>query len=260
MSAAIESYRLNDAANGIYHFVWHSFCDWYLEFVKPVLIGGDEAEKRKVRATMAWALGQIVHQLHPIMPFITEEIWSNLTEGEGGLLIEADWPTYDDALLDEAASAEMDWIIGLISSVRAVRAEVNIPAASRVDLLLRDPGPELRARIDRHLDLIKRLARIETLDSAAADIPAGAVQVMIDDAVGYLPLAQVIDIAAERGRLEKELGKIQAEAAKLEKKLGNDQFLAKAPEAVVAEQRERLEAARAAADKLAAALERLLAA
>jgi valyl-tRNA synthetase len=260
MSAAIESYRLNDAANGIYHFVWHSFCDWYLEFVKPVLIGGDEAEKREVRATMAWALGQIVHQLHPIMPFITEEIWSNLTEGEGGLLIEADWPTYDDALLDEAASAEMDWIIGLISSVRAVRAEVNIPAASRVDLLLRDPGPELRARIDRHLDLIKRLARIDTLDSAAADIPAGAVQVMIDDAVGYLPLAQVIDIAAERGRLEKELGKIQAEAAKLEKKLGNDQFLAKAPEAVVAEQRERLEAARAAADKLAAALERLLAA
>jgi len=260
MSAAIESYRLNDAANGIYHFVWHSFCDWYLEFVKPVLIGGDEAEKREVRATMAWALGQIVHQLHPIMPFITEEIWSNLTEGEGGLLIEADWPTYDDALLDEAASAEMDWIIGLISSVRAVRAEVNIPAASRVDLLLRDPGPELRARIDRHLDLIKRLARIDTLDSAAADIPAGAVQVMIDDAVGYLPLAQVIDIAAERGRLEKELGKIQAEAAKLEKKLGNEQFLAKAPEAVVAEQRERLEAARAAADKLAAALERLQAA
>jgi valyl-tRNA synthetase len=260
MSAAIESYRLNDAANGIYHFVWHSFCDWYLEFVKPVLIGGDEAEKREVRATMAWALGQIVHQLHPIMPFITEEIWSNLTEGEGGLLIEADWPSYDDALLDEAASAEMDWIIRLISSVRAVRAEVNIPAASRVDLLLRDPGPELRARIDRHLDLIKRLARIDTLDSAAADIPAGAVQVMIDDAVGYLPLAQVIDIAAERGRLEKELGKIQAEAAKLEKKLGNDQFLAKAPEAVVAEQRERLEAARAAADKLAAALERLQAA
>jgi valyl-tRNA synthetase len=197
---------------------------------------------------MAWALGQIVHQLHPIMPFITEEIWSNLTEGEGGLLIEADWPSYDDALLDEAASAEMDWIIRLISSVRAVRAEVNIPAASRVDLLLRDPGPELRARIDRHLDLIKRLARIDTLDSAAADIPAGAVQVMIDDAVGYLPLAQVIDIAAERG------------AAKLEKKLGNDQFLAKAPEAVVAEQRERLEAARAAADKLAAALERLQAA
>jgi valyl-tRNA synthetase len=260
MREAFETYRFNDAANGIYHFVWHSFCDWYLEFAKPVLTGADDAAKHETRATMAWALGQIVHQLHPIMPFITEEIWSHLTGGEGVLLITADWPTYGDALLDEDASAEMEWVIRLISSVRALRAEVNVPAASRVDLLLRDPGPAVRARIDHHLELIKRLARIETLDSTAEVIPEGAVQVMVGDVVGYLPLAQVIDIAAERGRLEKELGKITAEAAKLEKKLGNEQFLAKAPEAVVAEQRERLEAAKAAADKLTAALERLKAA
>jgi valyl-tRNA synthetase len=260
MREAFEAYRFNDAANGIYHFVWHSFCDWYLEFAKPVLSGDDEAEKQETRATMAWALGQIVHQLHPIMPFITEEIWSNLTDAEGGLLITADWPGTDETLLDDEASAEMEWVIRLISNVRALRAEVNVPAASRVDLLLRDPGPMVRARIDRHLGLIKRLARIETLECAAQAIPEGAVQVMVDDVVGYLPLAQVIDIDAERGRLEKELGKIATEAAKLEKKLGNEQFLAKAPEAVVSEQRERLEAAKAAADKLAAALERLKAA
>jgi valyl-tRNA synthetase len=247
MREAFEAYRFNDAANGIYHFVWHSFCDWYLEFAKPVLSGDDEAEKQETRATMAWALGQIVHQLHPIMPFITEEIWSNLTDAEGGLLITADWPGTDETLLDDEASAEMEWVIAWIEELRAVRVLMNVPAASRLLLLL-----------------IKRLARINdvkiSVPAGDVRIQSGAAQVQVRDDIGFLQLGGEIDIAAERGRLEKELGKIATEAAKLEKKLGNEQFLAKAPEAVVAEQRERLEAAKAAADKLAAALERLKAA
>ena len=213
---------------------------------------------------MAWALGQIVHQLHPIMPFITEEIWSHLTDGEGGLLITAAWPSYGEALLDADASAEMEWVIAWVEELRAVRVLMNVPAASRLPLLFKDLAPVNQERAVRHLELIKRLARINDVEISvpAGDvrIQSGAAQVQVRDDVGFLQLGGEIDIDAERGRLEKELGKIAAEAAKLEKKLGNEQFLAKAPETVVAEQRERLEAAKAAADKLTAALERLKAA
>jgi valyl-tRNA synthetase len=258
ITTAIEAYRFNDAAGAAYRFVWNVFCDWYLEFIKPLLMGDDETAKAETRATAAWALDRILLILHPFMPFVTEELWQRT--GEQGpkretMLVTAEWPVMT-GLGDPASDREMDWVIRFISEVRSVRAEMNVPAGAKIELLIKDASAESLARLGRHRSLIDRLARLSSVETAT-EIPHGAIQLVLDEATLILPLASLIDVDAETARLRKELGKLEDEVKKIDAKLGNAKFLAGAPEHVVEEQRERKSDAQAAMAKFSDALKRL---
>ena len=255
INAAIGGYRYNEAADAGYHFTWGTFCDWYLEFTKPILNGDDEAAKAETRAAMAWTLDQILHMLHPIMPFVTEELWAKTADRDTQLMLSS-WPDLG-GLEAPDAEAEMDWVTRVISAVRAVRAEMNVEPKAQLTLLLKDAGAETLQRLDTHKDLIHRLARIETSGALDGEVEKGSVQVVVDDATLVLPLAGIIDVAAEKARLEKEIKKLDPEITKYDKKLSNQGFLAKAPADVVEEQRERLEGLKRDRAKLDEALARL---
>ncbi len=255
--AALQAYKFNEAAAALYQFTWGTFCDWYLELIKPALNGEDAALKAETRATCAYVLRQLIHLLHPFMPFITEELWEQLFDGkQQGFLMLRDWPSDGAQPENAAALAEIDWLIRLIEGVRTARSELNVPAAAKIALIVNGGSAETAARLERHADPIKRLARIESmaLDQPA---PAGSARVVIDEATLVLPLADVIDIAKERARLAKERDKALAEIAKIDAKLGDATFMARAPEAVVEEQRERRVAQGALAEKLGEALAQL---
>jgi len=255
IETAIKSYRFNEAADAGYHFTWGLFCDWYLEFTKPILNGDDEAAKAETRATMAWAFDQVLLMLHPIMPYVTEELWAQITDRDGMLMLTA-WPTLQ-GLESAEAEAEMDWVVRLISSVRAVRSEMNVEPKAQLTLRLKDASGETLARLETHRDLIHRLARIEDSGALEGEVPKGAVSTVLDETTVVLPMSGVIDVASEQARLDKELKKLDPEIVKYEKKLTNQGFLAKAPPEVVAEQQERLEALKAERAKLGEAAARL---
>ena len=257
VAAAFEAYRFNEAAHELYHFIWHSYCDWYLEFAKPILQGEDQAAKAETKATAMWVLHRLLHLLQPLMPFLTEELWQTLGPKDSKPLISSAWPGTETSLLDDAAEAEMDWVIRLISEVRAVRSEMNVPPGARIPLMVRDVDAVSQARLGNHADVIRALARLDSVDSGDGAVPKGAVQSVIDGASLILPLSDVIDIDAERARLQREIDKLQAEIGKLDKKLANTSFLEKAPEHVVEEQRERKAEAERASAKLSDALERI---
>ncbi|MCZ6847016.1 MAG: valine--tRNA ligase [Alphaproteobacteria bacterium] len=254
LTQALDDYKFDQAASGVYQFVWHTFCDWYLEFAKPVLQGDDDAAKQETRATAAWTLNTILRLLHPLMPFLTEELWEQF--GDGELLITSAWPARDIAPVDGAAAAEMDWVVRLISEVRAVRSELNVPAGARIPAILRGAGVDSQARLETHREQILWLARLDdvTLDD---DIPDGSVQLVLGEATLALPLAGIVDLDQERGRLQKEIDKLASDITGIDKKLANKNFTSKAPEAVVAEQHDRRTTAAAASAKLELALERL---
>ena len=245
VSQAIDAYKFNDAAGALYSFTWGTFCDWHLEFAKPVFQGDDADAKAETRAATAWVLGQILHLLHPIMPFITEELWQEMAVERDGPLIAAPWPALNASLIDPSAEREMDWVVRLISAVRAVRSELNVPPGEKIPMLLKDAGEESKARLRTHRDLILTLARLSGAEELAGDEPKGAVREVLDEATLVLPLADVIDVAGERTRLEKEIAKVEADISRMDKKLSNENFTAKAPPEVVETERERLaEAAR----------------
>jgi valyl-tRNA synthetase len=254
---ALDSYRFNEAATTIYQFAWGTFCDWYLEFAKPILTGDDVQAQAETRAAAAWTLDQILHLLNPMMPFVTEALWSTLGDGRNELLLTAPWPDYAADLEDEAAAAEMDWVIRLVTAVRAIRAEMNVPSGAALPLLVRDAGPETAERLDRHRDLIMRLARTEAPAISRAAVPRGSAQAVLDEATLVIPLADIVDLDRERARLGKEIARLDGELDKLAKKLANQQFLSKAPEEVVQEQRDRQEEAAAIKARLEAAIARL---
>jgi valyl-tRNA synthetase len=256
VALAIEEYKFSEAANVLYRFTWNGFCDWYIEFAKPILAAGDEGAKREAQATAAFVLDRLLHFLHPLMPFITEELYVQLLLGDGAL-IRAPWPQLGDEIIDQRARDAINWVIRVVSDIRSVRAEMNVPPGALIPLLVRDAGAETKERFAAHAELIRRLARLSHIDAAAQDAPKGGVQLVIEEATLILPLAAVIDLAQERARLAKELQKISGEIDKLERKLANPAFIAKAPEEVVEEQRERREAATAQRTKLAEALGRL---
>ena len=257
--AALESYRFNDYANALYAHTWNVFCDWYVEFAKPLLQGEDAAAKAETQATAAWALDQLLVLMHPVSPFITEALWE-ATAGEGGRerpLALGEWPNLSaEKLADQAADAEMSWVVALIEAVRSVRAEMNVNPGAQVPLVLVGAGKEQAGRLTRNAALVSRLARLSEI-TYADDQPKGAVTVAIEGASVCLPLADVIDIKAEKARLEKAMAKVEKEAKGLASKLENESFLAKAPEEVVEEQRDRLHAAQAEGARLKGALERL---
>jgi valyl-tRNA synthetase len=260
VTEALEAFRFNEAAGAIYHFIWHVYCDWYLELIKPILAGPDADAAAETRAVAAFVLDQALLLLHPFMPFVTEELWAKLgseVEDRDSLLMLAPWPE-PHGLENVGADAEIGWLIKLISEVRSVRSEMNVPAGAKVPLIIAGAGDETRARVARHGETIKRLARLDGLDFGKP--PHGAVQIVLDEAVLALPLAGVIDVDAEQKRLKREIDKVGSEIRQLDAKLGNEKFVSRAPEHVVEEQRERKTEAEATAAKLEQALKRLEAA
>lgn len=266
VSDAILAYRFNDAASAVYRFVWNIYCDWYLELAKPVLTGPDGASKDETRAMVSWVRDEILKLLHPFMPFITEELWAVTADSAGGrpapgaagLLALAPWPDLT-GLDDEAAEAEIGWLVDLVSSVRSLRAEMNVAPATLIPLVLVKVSAETKAGAGRWTDVIKRLARISDIGFEAAP-PAGAVQLLVRGEVAALPLKGVIDVAAERARLTKELARADDDIKRAENKLNNPKFVANADEEVVEAEREKREEASARRAKFVEAMERLKAA
>jgi valyl-tRNA synthetase len=258
VTAAIEGYRFNEAALGLRAFVWNIYCDWYLELTKPVLAGPDGPAKNETRAMIAWARDEILKLLHPFMPFITEELWDVTAAGgaaRASLLALAPWPS-GEGLDDANAEAEIGWVVDLVGAIRSVRAEMNISPATQLPLVLAGAAAETKARAGRWAEFIKRLARLGDITFADA-APQGAVQLVVRGETAALPLKGVIDLAAERARLQKEIAKVEADIKRVDAKLGNADFIARAPEEVVDGEREKREEAQARKGKLVEALERL---
>ena len=252
---ALEAYRFSDAAMGLYGFVWGKVCDWYVEFAKPLLQSDDAAVVAETRATMAWAIDQCLILLHPIMPYITEQLWGDITTRDN-MLVHQDWPEMPESLIDAEADREMNWVISLIENIRSVRAEMHVPAGAKIPMLQLELDAAGQAALKGNDLLIRRLARLSDV-SLVAEAPKGAVTVAVTGGAFCLPLADIIDMDAEKARLEKAMGKLAKEIGGLKGKLGNEKFLARAPEAVVAENRENLARVEAEAEKIAEAIKRL---
>jgi valyl-tRNA synthetase len=258
ITVALNAYRFNDAANAAYKFVWNVFCDWYLELAKPVLQGADGTAKDETRATAAWVIDRIAKLLHPFMPFITEELWE--INGRSGparssILALSSWPAFE-GMENPEAEAEIGFVVDLVSEVRSVRSEMNVPASALMDLVIVGAGAELRTMLQPWIETIKRLARLSDI-AFHVQPPAESAQMIVRGTTVALPLAGVIDIAAEKARLAKEIGKEEKEVAKVDAKLGNADFLKRAPEEVVEENRERRQDALDRIAKMQAALQRL---
>jgi valyl-tRNA synthetase len=285
VTEAIEAYRFNDAAGSIYRFVWNVYCDWYLELAKPVLMGEEGAAKAETRAMVAWARDEILKLLHPFMPFITEELWA-VTSERAELLVLTPWSRKAGGLSaeqliaistassnepfipigfvapdssefsDPAAEAEIGWVVDLVTAIRSVRAEMNITPATLTPLVLAGASAETKERAQRWNDVVKRMARLADI-SFAPSAPEGAVQLLVRGEVAALPLKGVIDLSAEKTRLDKELAKAEADIKRVDAKLANEKFVANAPEEIVEEEKEKREAAVARKAKIVEALERL---
>jgi valyl-tRNA synthetase len=233
VTAAIEAYKFNDAANAIYRFVWNVYCDWYLELIKPVLTGPDGIAKVETRAAAAWEHG---------------------AKRDHMLALDA-WPQHH-GLDHAAAEAEIGWVVDLVSAIRSVRVEMNIPASTLLPLVLAGASPQTAIRARHWTEFVQRLARVADI-TFADTAPQGAVQLVVRGEVAALPLKGVIDLAAERARLAKEMAKADADIARVDAKLGNPNFVARAPEEVVEEEKEKREEAEMRKAKIAEALERL---
>ena len=252
---ALEAYRFNDAAQTLYAFIWGKVCDWYVEFSKPLLNAEGEQAQEETRATMAWVLDQCLILLHPIMPFITEELWGNLSE-RSKKLVHADWPVYGLDLVEEEADREMNWVIGAIEEIRSVRMQMHVPAGAKIPMVMTEMDEAARQAWTRNEVLIKKLARIERLEEVES-FPKGCASLTIKGASLGLPLAGIIDIAEEKARLQKSLDKLAKELGGLRGRLNNPKFVESAPEAVVTETRHNLAQREDEEAQLKAALARL---
>jgi valyl-tRNA synthetase len=234
------------------------FCDWYLELAKPLLQGEDGAAKDETRSTAAFALDHIYALLHPFMPFLTEELWG-IKGFEGPArespLALAPWPELG-GLEDQAAEAEIGWVVDLVSEVRSVRSELNLPAGAEAPLVLVAAGADVEARVAVWGETTRKLARLSRI-SFASSAPGSSAQLIVRGTLAAIPLEGVVDFTAEKARLAKETAKLEGDVRKIEAKLANADFLARAPEEVVEENRERLDDLRARIEKLAAAAKRL---
>ncbi|MBO9474903.1 valine--tRNA ligase [Shimia sp. R10_1] len=256
VDAALESFRFNDAASALYAFVWGKVCDWYVEFSKPLFNSEDAAAVAETKATMRWVIDQCLILLHPIMPFITEELWGNLGD-RAKMLVHADWPTYTAAeFVDAKADREMNWVISVIDNIRSVRAQMGVNAGAKIDVVVSEITDENRAAFAANQALIFKIARVVSLEEVAT-FPKGTATVAVDGATFGLPLADIIDIDAEKARLEKGLGKLAKELGGLRGRLNNPKFVASAPDEVVEEARENLAAREAEEAKIKGALAKL---
>ena len=234
-TTAIETQRFNDAAGSLYRFVWNQVCDWYLELLKPIFSGGDEKAKAEAQACTAYVLEETYKLLHPFMPFMTEELWEH-TASRATLLCHADWP--EPEFEDAAAADEINWLIDLVSGLRSARAEMNVPPSAVAPLVVVGANELTQSRLVRHEPAIRRLARVENVELAKT-APKGAAQIVVGEATACLPLGSLIDLAVEKTRIEKAIGKAEAEMERVAKKLANEKFVANADPEVVAAERER---------------------
>ena len=253
VTQGIEQFRFNEAAGTLYRFVWNQYCDWYLELLKPIFMGEDEAAKIEAQACAAYVLAETYKLLHPFMPFMTEELWEH-TAARDGLLCHADWPTAGFA--DKAAADEVNWLIEIVSGIRSARAEMNVPPGAKAPLVIVGANALTKERSERHEAALERLARVEGV-SFAEVAPRGAAQIVVGEATACLPLGSLIDLDAEKGRLVKSRDKTVGEIDRINAKLANEKFVANAkPELVEAEREKRAELTQQLAS-LDAALARL---
>ena len=252
---AIASYRFNDAANLIYQFTWATFCDWYLEFTKPLLANSGNVLQKETKETTSWVLKQIFNSLNPLMPYITEELWEQFEFG--GLLINEKWPTFDNNLIAPDATREISWVIALINEIRSTRSAASVNVKSKVQLLLKKFDKERISYVEANEEIIIRLGNLESLKIMKDDFPKGTIQSVVEGNLFGLVITEDIDLGSEKERISKDLTKIKKEIAKFENKLSNEKFLDKAPEKVILETRNRLDKAKKKADKLDQVLEAL---
>ncbi|MGD9667543.1 MAG: valine--tRNA ligase [Hyphomicrobiaceae bacterium] len=258
VTTALEAYRFNDAAAAVYEFVWGVFCDWYLELIKPVLSGDDQAAIAETRATTAWVLDQILKLLHPFMPFITEELWAHMVEyGESrtSLLTLSQWPVHT-GLASQGADQEIGWLINLVSEIRSVRSEMNVPAGAKIPLVIVGSDRKAEQRVATHGDTLMRLARLDDISFAKA-APKGAAMFVAGETTAALPLEGIIDMDAEKKRLAREIEKASVDIGKMDAKLDNPNFIERAKPEAIAEARERKAELEDMVARLGAALKRL---
>ncbi|MCD8497885.1 MAG: valine--tRNA ligase [Alphaproteobacteria bacterium] len=258
---ALGEYKFNEAASAIYQFVWGTLCDWYLEFSKPLLQGEgvDAAARVEVQNTTAWVINQVLLLLNPIMPFITEELAETYGGKGQGLVMQQSWPEYAPALQNKDAQDEIQWLCGLITEIRSVRSDMNVPAGAKIELMVKDASAVTKARLNTYQEIIQRLARLNTITDTD-NVPKGAIQSVHGEATIILPIAELIDLDAERERLKKQIVKLEQEIEKVDRNLANENFVKNAPDEIIEEQKQRREDAQAAHIKLSAALKQLEAA
>lgn len=255
----LADYRFNDAANTIYQFVWGTFCDWYLEFTKPMLGEGNsnDALKQETRDTIGWVLDQILVLLNPFMPFITEELYESIAvRPKDQLLMGQKWPDYDAKLYQASSAEEINWLIKMVTEIRSVRSDMNVPVAAKVRLLMKDASLTTVARLQTYDEILRRMARLESI-TVSNEVPKGSIQTVVGEATLVLPIAEIIDLDKERERLNKEIGKLAANIEKIDQKLSDEKFVANAPADIIAEQKSRRADNEAMLNKFSTALKQL---
>ena len=258
ITASLEAYRFNDASTSVYQFIWDGFCDWFIELAKPILQGDDEAAKIETQAAAQWGLQNALKLLHPFMPYVTEELWQEIKPVDTGakFLMLENWPQIPENLMNKDADAEINWVIKAITGIRSVRSEMNVPAGAKIPLIVSGSNELTQQRIVRHNDVLKRLARLDTI-TVQNDFPEGSIQSIVEEAVFAIHLNEVIDVTAETDRLKKEITKVEKEISKISGKLNNQGFLEKAPDVVIEENKSRLQDEQSKLEKLETALGRL---
>ncbi len=252
---ALESYRFNEAAQSLYRFVWDFFCDWWVELAKPHLAESGSKRRQETLRVGSWVLEQVLHLLHPMAPFVSEELWQRLYGGRGGPLIARPWPDPPEAWVDAEADREMGWLIRTIQALRAARTELNVPPRAWLPLRHSGAHPDTLARLRRHEEAIRRLARIDRIEEDPEPPRPGSLVVVVDEVTYSLPVGEVVDLERERARLLKELDRVESELRRLEARLANPDFLERAPAEVVELQRERREETARRRERLARALQ-----
>lgn len=258
VTAALDSYNFDQAAHHLYQFAWHEFCDWYVELIKPALYDSqDQAGRRHTQRVLREVLSALLRLLHPFMPFVTEEIWHKLPGATGSIMV-APFPVFQAELVDPAAEAEMNLLMAVITAVRNLRGEMNIPPSTKVPVQLLSGNTEALRILASHAKSLEILAKIESLAfNPPGDPPPASAKAVVEDVDIYLPLAGLIDFAEEDRRLSRELEKIGKELNTAQRKLANEDFVAKAPAAVVAKEKERVQTLTAKLAKLKSHKERI---
>jgi valyl-tRNA synthetase len=256
LEQALDSYSFDDAAHMLYQFIWGRFCDWYLEIIKPILSGDEGTEKAETSATVAWVLGTLCHLLHPFMPFITEEIWQHLAPAQGSLITAA-WPNLK-GWQDTTAKEDISWVIEVVTTIRGLRNELNIPPSTPLDLQFAEGQSHHQALLQAYTPMLEKLARLSKIMSEpATEIPKGTAQLVVDGSTLLIPLGDILDLDTERQRLEKALTEATKEITQMQVKLSNAEFTAKAPAEIIEKNQARLAEAMDAKEKLSKALARI---
>lgn len=256
----LAAYKFNEASAAIYQFTWGTFCDWYLEFTKPLLANGSDDVKAEIKATTGWVLEQILRMLNPFMPFVTEELFQSIAKREEGeRLLNSAWPAYPQSFVQNAAATEIEWVQKAISTIRSVRSDMNVPAGAKIAMVVQDANDTTKQRLNTYEAVLKQMARLESISLLSGTPPKQSLKAVVDEATLILPIADLIDLDKERERLQKQIAKLQDDIRKTDEKLGNDQFVSNAPPEIIEEFKTRKVDALSTIEKLETALSQLAA-